>query len=864
MRFRFPIHFAPLIAGLVLLNMAPVAQAQRPYVGYVYPAGGQQGTTFQVRLGGQSLNDLDGVLISGKGISARIVDYMPRLQNMELTLLQEQLKELRTGQPTPAVSGAPPMEVETSGMMIMSTEESDAKRAELNHKRETKALIERIESRVNNFVQIPACISISNVVVVEVRIASDADPGDHEIRLSALKGVTNPLIFQVGTIREYSAEPMRTSPQHVLGKEAQALRKRGAKDGDREVQLPCTVNGQIGPGEINRFHFQAKKGQQFVFSAQCRCLIPYIADAVPGWFQGVIALYDSKGREVAFGGSKPDPVILFKVPEDGSYTLAIHDSLYRGREDFVYRIQMGTQPYITSHFPLGGQVGVPVMVSFEGVNFPDTVRQQTVSFDSPGIHKLTIRGAGFVSNEVPFVVDTLPSVMKIEGHNSEQNAQVVTNSVIINGRIENSEDVDMFRVDGKAGETLVVEVMARRLGSPLDSFVTVTDGQGKLIALNDDCMDVGDGVNTDHADSYLSVRLPASGVYFIHISDRARKGGPEYAYRLRISPPQPDFELRLVPSSLALRYNSSAPITVYALRKDDYDGPIQVKLNDPPSGISAQPLVIPKGQTVGKLTIKTAPYPMRENFILKVVGSAKVGSREIVRTAVAAEDKMQAFLWRQLVPTKAFVATVFDPNFTPPPERPAPVPPPKQEPISETAATAAIPIASATVATKAQSTSSGEPDVSQTNMMMAEAMMARGLAPQTNATSVPTSTQSASVPGAASLSTTTAATMTMTVSASSPNGALTASVDPQPPVTAVNVPATTPASSRAAVPPGTAPTVSAATPASQSPTAAVPAVPRFTKQQVAGRLKQLKILYEEGLLTDSFYLKKIQECEAVQ
>ena len=40
--------------------------------------------------------------------------------------------------------------------------------------------------------------------------------------------------------------------------------------------------------------------------------------------------------------------------------------------------------------------------------------------------------------------------------------------------------------------------------------------------------------------------------------------------------------------------------------------------------------------------------------------------------------------------------------------------------------------------------------------------------------------------------------------------------------------------------------------------------PQFTKQQVAGRLRQLKQLYEDGLLTDDFYDEKVTECEAVQ
>ena len=59
------------------------------------------------------------------------------------------------------------------------------------------------------------------------------------------------------------------------------------------------------------------------------------------------------------------------------------------------------------------------------------------------------------------------------------------------------------------------------------------------------------GVNTHHADSYLMVKLPADGTYYVHLGDTARNGGEEYAYRLRISAPQPDFALRVVPSSVA-------------------------------------------------------------------------------------------------------------------------------------------------------------------------------------------------------------------------------------------------------------------------------------------------------------------------
>jgi hypothetical protein len=46
--------------------------------------------------------------------------------------------------------------------------------------------------------------------------------------------------------------------------------------------------------------------------------------------------------------------------------------------------------------------------------------------------------------------------------------------------------------------------------------------------------------------------------------------------------------------------------------------------------------------------------------------------------------------------------------------------------------------------------------------------------------------------------------------------------------------------------------------------APVAPAPKFTKQQIAGRLRQLRLLYEEGLLTAEFYRARVDECEAGQ
>ncbi len=40
--------------------------------------------------------------------------------------------------------------------------------------------------------------------------------------------------------------------------------------------------------------------------------------------------------------------------------------------------------------------------------------------------------------------------------------------------------------------------------------------------------------------------------------------------------------------------------------------------------------------------------------------------------------------------------------------------------------------------------------------------------------------------------------------------------------------------------------------------------PKFTKQQVAGLLRQIRLLHQDGLITDAFRDRKIAECEGGQ
>jgi len=215
----------------------------------------------------------------------------------------------------------------------------------------------------------------------------------------------------------------------------------------------------------------------------------------------------------------------------------------------------------------------------------------------------------------------------------------------------------------------------------------ITDGGGKVLAYNDDFDDPEAGTNTHSADSYLSLKLPADGTYYVHLGDTARAGGEEYAYRLRISHPQPDFSLFCVPSSVSVASKGSGMVNVQVVRKEGFTGLIKVTLKDPPAGfIGAASYVVRhtddntllnENQLDGKF------HPMN----LAIEGRAKIGEREIAHLAIPAEDRMQAFLWRHLVPAQGLELLVSSPPYQPPFKRPQPSPAPPPPAAPKPAAT---------------------------------------------------------------------------------------------------------------------------------------------------------------------------------
>jgi hypothetical protein len=355
-----------------------------------------------------------------------------------------------------------------------------------------------------------------------------------------------------------------------------------------------------------------------------------------------VTVYDTAGRELDYADGfrqQQDSVLIFKVPKSGDYVLEVRDSLYRGREDLVYRLSVGALPLITDVYPLGGKRGTTVPVKLHGVNLAQTTLNVTVPQDGSPVMCLATTAQGLASNRVKFEAGDLDETAEVEPNDTPQTATRVSVGSIVNGRIGKPGEVDYFVFKAAAQQNLVVEVRARRLGSPLDSVIALFDSKGQLLAQNDDIENDDAPPLTHQADSRLEFKVPADGDYIVRLRDAQRKGGPEYAYRLSIAPNRPDFVLTTdIPAdqSLEVAPGGEVKIPLKAVRGANARAAISLSLEQPPWGFAAKSGQIEAGKSECTLSLtvdKSARLGRLQSVIFS--GTMDTGKEKWVRYAPA-------------------------------------------------------------------------------------------------------------------------------------------------------------------------------------------------------------------------------------
>lgn len=118
--------------------------------------------------------------------------------------------------------------------------------------------------------------------------------------------------------------------------------------------------------------------------------------------------------------------------------------------------------------------------------------------------------------------DVIPEKEPNDGFAQPQEIAVPSS---VAGTIGRERDVDVFRITGRAGEKLRIEVDAAKLGSPLDALLTLRDAAGHIL----ESADAGQS-----QDPAIEFTIPKDGSYLISVIDANDLGGPQFGYRLRV------------------------------------------------------------------------------------------------------------------------------------------------------------------------------------------------------------------------------------------------------------------------------------------------------------------------------------------
>jgi hypothetical protein len=152
-----------------------------------------------------------------------------------------------------------------------------------------------------------------------------------------------------------------------------------------------------------------------------------------------------------------------------------------------------------------------------------------------------------------------------------------------------------------------------------------------------------DGGHGFGKDSRLVFDPPADGEYQVRIGDSRGQGGSDYVYRLTIRPPRPSFNVTFNPTEPTVWKGGAIPVTVNAERIDEFDGPIDVKLENLPPGFSAPPTTIPEGERSTAFALyadASAVNPDAKSGPIKLTATAKINSQVVTREVAGMLPKL--------------------------------------------------------------------------------------------------------------------------------------------------------------------------------------------------------------------------------
>ena len=499
-----------------------------------------------------------------------------------------------------------------------------------------------------------------------ITVGADVPPGTYEARVLARFGLSNPRAFVVGTLPEVTEKSGNNTPETA-----------------QEIQLDSVVNGRTDSQASDFFKFTVKKGQRILVDCASRELDSRASDS--------LLLLSPEGRELErarLGG-----LIDHTAAADGTLILKLNDFVYRGGDQYFYRLTVSTGPHIDFVYPPAAEQGKPGKVTVYGRNLPGgspskfvidgkvldqlvvdlaapgdpAARQrlattQTLEGASAGLDgfEYRVKGAnGFLSNPALLTFAQGPVTLEAEPNDSPATAQKITLPVTIAGQFAKANDRDWYAFEAKKGDVYWVEVTSHRLGLPTAPHVviqkstkndkgeeTFTDVQELAESATNQG---GPEFNTAHRDPVARFEAKEDGSFRIGIRDLFGRtvASPRHQYLLTIRKESPDFRLVAVPDSAptkkapadvvtsasSLWRGEAMPIKLIVMRRDGFKEDILVTASGLPAGVTAGTLRIPAASNTVNYFIAAKDGAPAAFADIKITGTAKVGDNQLVREA---------------------------------------------------------------------------------------------------------------------------------------------------------------------------------------------------------------------------------------
>jgi hypothetical protein len=398
------------------------------------------------------------------------------------------------------------------------------------------------------------------------------------------------LIFSIGDLPEVSEK----EPNNMI-EQAQP------------ISAPVTISGNLTAADQDFYKLVARAHERLVMEVEARRMASGIDPA--------IEVLDSSGRRIAFNDDAPglgvDARLEVTFPKAGTYYIVVRDCKYSDQETNFYRLKVSAFAYADGIFPLGGQRGKAVDVTFFGGNLEKPVKVHANLDVPPERHTIPINLPG------PKPIGTLPFQFQVSDHpeiivGGGASFTEIQALEVVNGRIERPGQVDRFKLKVSPGQQWLVHLEDASLGtSRLYGGLTLYDPQQKELPTKN---------VSERPDPRLTFRVPEPvHEITLEVRDVRGLGGPAFGYRLIAEPIEGDFSLRLLTPYVNIPANGVAWIEVLAERHG-YNGPIQLSIPNLPGDLALE------GGNIAPPGLDYAGAPQKESrgrLTLTVKGNAK-------------------------------------------------------------------------------------------------------------------------------------------------------------------------------------------------------------------------------------------------